>query len=70
MFVPGRTMPASLPPSSSVTRFSFCAALPITFLPVATDPVNTILSMPGWLVRWLPTSAPPVTLLTTPGGRT
>ena len=47
MFVPGSTTPASLPPSSSVTRFSEREALSITFLPVATEPVNTILSMPG-----------------------
>ena len=53
-----------------MTRFKPCAALPITFLPVAIDPVNTILSMPAWLVRWLPTSTPPVTELITPGGST
>ncbi len=41
------TMAGSLPPSSSVTRFSVAAALASTFLPVATEPVNEILSMPA-----------------------
>jgi len=37
------TIPASLPPSSNVMRFRLLAALTITFLPVAQDPVKTIL---------------------------
>jgi hypothetical protein len=44
--VPGNMMPGSLPPSSSVTGKTPLAATDMTFLPVATDPVNTILSMP------------------------
>jgi len=44
------TMPASLPPSSSVMRFSVCAALAITFCPVAEEPVKEILRMSGCLV--------------------
>ena len=39
------TIAGSLPPSSSVTRLSVAAALASTFLPVATEPVNEILSM-------------------------
>ena len=50
MCVPGSTMPASFPPSSSVTRLTPAAAPRMIFLPVATDPVNTILSIPA-LVR-------------------
>ncbi len=45
-FVPGRMMPASFPPSSSVRRFRVPAAPSMTFLPVASEPVKTILSMP------------------------
>ena len=70
MSVPGRTMPASLPPSSSVRRFKVSAAPSITDLPVLIEPVNTILLMSGWVTIRLPTSASPVTTLTTPGGRT
>ena len=43
------TIAGSLPPSSSVTRFSVAAALASTFLPVATEPVNEILSIPAML---------------------
>lgn len=42
----------------------------MTFLPVATEPVNTILSIPGCVARCEPTSGPPVTALMTPGGST
>src|SRR5579871_4686134 len=47
------TMPASLPPSSSVMRLSVCAALAITFCPVADEPVNEILRISGCLVMWV-----------------
>ena len=68
MRVPGRTMPASLPPNSRVTRLKAWAAAPMIFLPVSIEPVKTILSMPGCCDRCCPMSAPPVTTLTTPGG--
>ena len=58
----------SLPPSSSVTRFSVPAALASTFLPVATEPVNEILSMSACSVIHAPSSSPPASTLTTPGG--
>ena len=39
------------------------------FRPVAVDPVNEILLMPGWSIIACPASLPyPVTTLTTPGG--
>ncbi len=63
------TIAASFPPSSSVTRFRFEEALARTFLPVATDPVNEILSMSGCPVIHGPRSLPPATVLSTPGGR-
>ena len=64
------TIAGSLPPSSSVTRFSVAAALASTFLPVATEPVNEILSMPGCSVIQAPSSSPPASTLTTPAGNT
>ena len=63
-------MPASFPPSSSVTGVTPFAALAMTFLPVAIDPVKTILSMPSWLVSSAPSSSPPDTTLTRPAGNT
>src|SRR5262249_38217031 len=63
------TMPASLPPSSSVIRFSVCAALAITFWPVADDPVKEILRMSGCLVMCSPRSLASVMTLSTPLGR-
>ena len=64
----GMTIAASLPPSSSVTRFSVGAADSITRRPVAVDPVKLILSKPGWLVIHGPSASPPVMILRTPGG--
>ena len=63
-------MAGSLPPSSSVTRFSVSAELAITFLPVATEPVKEILSMSGCSVIHWPRSLPADSTLTTPGGNT
>jgi len=62
-------MAASLPPSSSVTRLSVCAALAMTRLPVATDPVKEILSMSGCSVIHAPSALPPASTLTTPAGK-
>ena len=61
------TMLAALPPSSRVT-FLRPAARAIS-LPTSVEPVNATLSMPGWVTRARPVSPAPVTMLTTPGGR-
>jgi hypothetical protein len=52
----GSTIPASLPPSSSVSRFSEEAAAAMIFLPVAVEPVKEILAISLWLVRVRPRS--------------
>jgi hypothetical protein len=70
MSVPGSTMAASLPPSSSVRRLSVPAALRMMSWPVRVEPVNTILWMPGWPEIPRPSAAPPATALTRPGGAT
>ncbi len=64
------TIAASFPPSSSVTRFNVPAAFAITFFPVATEPVNEILSMVGCSVIHWPSSSPPASTLSTPRGKT
>ena len=46
-FTSSSTMAASLPPSSSVSRFSVGAALAITLRPVAVEPVNAIFATSG-----------------------
>src|SRR5574337_6005 len=66
----GRTMPASLPPSSIVTRFTVSAEDLMIALPVAVDPVNMILSTSGWDTSAAPTSPPPHTTVSAPSGRT
>ncbi len=65
-----RYKPTDFPPSSRCTRFSVFDAAAMIAFPVATLPVNEILSIRGsshsaWLIAvdW------PVTQLTTPGGR-
>ena len=63
------TIAASLPPSSRVRRFRVPAALAITFLPVAVEPVNATLATSGWPVRAAPRSFWSTMTLTTPGGR-
>jgi hypothetical protein len=63
------TMPASLPPSSRVIRLSVCAALAITFWPVAVEPVKEIFRMSGCLVMASPRSLASVMTLSTPLGR-
>ena len=65
----GSTMAGSLPPSSSVTRFSDPAADRMTCLPVSVLPVKAILSMPGCEVIHWPSSSPPETTFSTAGGR-
>ncbi len=69
MSASGKTMFALLPPSSSVRRFIVCAAATAIFLPTLVEPVNAILSTPGWATSAAPVSPLPVTTLKTPGGR-
>ena len=64
------TIAGSLPPSSSVTRLRSGAADWATFLPVSTEPVKLILRGTGCVVIHAPSSSPPLTMLTTPGGKT
>src|SRR5881394_981021 len=66
----GSTMPASLPPSSSVSRLSEGAALSMILRPVAVDPVKVSLAIPGWRDIAAATSFSQVITLTTPGGST
>ena len=64
-----KMMFAALPPSSRVAFFLVPAMDRAIILPTAVEPVNASLSMPGWptiACRWRPA---PVTMLTTPGGR-
>ncbi len=64
------TIAASLPPSSRVNRLRSGAAAAATALPVGTDPVKLIFATAGWEVIQAPSSSPPLTTLTTPGGST
>ena len=65
----GSTMLADLPPSSRQTRLTVSAAAAPTCAPAAVDPVNEIMSTPGWRDSASPTSRPvPFTRLNTPGG--
>lgn len=63
-----RTMPASLPPSSTVTRFTESAEARMIALPVTVDPVNMSLSTPGCEDSASPTSRPPGTAIRTSWG--
>jgi hypothetical protein len=58
-----------LPPSSSETFFSVCAALAIVRRPTPVEPVKETMSTSGCVVIGAPTSGPvPVRMLTTPVG--
>ena len=58
-----------LPPSSSVTRLMPSAAIFMICAPVAVEPVNATLSMPGCLTRCAPIVGPaPGTMLIDAGG--
>jgi len=58
-----------LPPNSSDTATMPSAAACIMRVPTAREPVNVILSMPGWVMSASPVgSGVPVTRLSTPGG--
>ena len=62
-------MAGSLPPSSSTTGVRFFAAEAMTFLPVATLPVNTILPTRGSSTRPWARRSSVATTLTTPSGK-
>ena len=62
-------MLAALPPSSSVAFLSVPAMLRAIALPTAVEPVKATLSMSGCATSACPVSPAPVTMLTTPGGR-
>jgi hypothetical protein len=63
------TMNGALPPNSRCTRLSVSAAVFITFLPVPVEPVTEIMRRSGCSTSAWPVSLPPVTTLSTPGGR-
>ena len=52
------TIAGDLPPSSSATRLTVCDATSLTRLPARVDPVNEIMSMPGWAAIASPTVGP------------
>ena len=62
-------MLAALPPSSRVTRLSVPATALAISRPTSVEPVNATLSTSGWLTSACPVPPAPVTMLTTPGGR-
>ncbi len=51
-------MLALLPPSSSVTRFTWSAQPAITCLPTSVEPVKQTLRTLGWVTNRRPTIAP------------
>ena len=58
-----------LPPSSWLTRLTVGAARCATSMPARVEPVNEIMSMPGWPESAAPTSGPsPLIRLNTPAG--
>ena len=63
-------MLGDLPPSSSVTRLTVSDAALVTATPARVEPVNDIMSMPGWRDIASPTLGPsPLTILNTPAGK-
>ena len=66
----GKMKMGFLPPSSSVTSFIPSAASRAMIRPVSTEPTKPMRSTSGWRTMAEPVAAPPVTTLTTPGGRT
>ncbi|MNY39482.1 hypothetical protein D3C86_1741660 [compost metagenome] len=65
---PGSTTAADLPPSSIDTRFISPAACAATLRPTAVEPVNDTIWISACATSASPTSAPPSTRLSTPGG--
>src|SRR5215217_3955439 len=68
MSASGRMMFGDFPPSSRVTRLSARPALAPISRPTSVEPVNAILSTPGWSTSAAPVPPSPVTTLTTPSG--
>ncbi len=64
-----KTMLAALPPSSRVTFLPVPATERAICLPTSVEPVKATLSTPGCSTRARPVAPAPVTMLTTPGGR-
>ena len=64
-----KTMLAALPPSSRVTFLSVPATAFAIARPTSVEPVKATLSTSGWATSARPVSPAPVTMLTTPGGR-
>ena len=64
-----QTMKGSFPPISRLTRAMRSTQACATLLPVATEPVKATPSTRGSDAIAAPTSGPPATMLTTPGGR-
>ena len=60
---------AALPPSSSVTFLRVPATERAIWRPTSVEPVKATLSTPGCSTSARPVSPAPVTMLTTPGGR-
>src|SRR5204863_9607910 len=68
-FASANTRFGLLPPSSSVIRLIGPDASRMISPPVSVEPVNAILSTPGWRTRYAPVDVPgPGTMLTDPGG--
>jgi len=63
------TMLAAFPPSSRVTRLGVPATACAIRRPTSVEPVKATLSTPSCSTRACPVSPAPVTMLTTPGGR-
>ena len=64
-----KTMLAALPPSSSVSFLRVPATDRAMARPTSVEPVNATLSTPGCSTSARPVSPAPVTMLTTPAGR-
>ena len=64
-----KTMFAALPPSSRVSFLSVPATERAISRPTAVEPVNATLFTSGWFTSSRPVSPAPVTMLTTPAGR-
>src|SRR5690349_5069890 len=69
MFASSNTITGAWPPSSIVARFMYLPASDARCLPTTVEPVNEILRITGWGIRYSLISAGlPYTRLTTPGG--
>ena len=69
MSASSRMIAADLPPSSRLTLLSCSPHRAAMRRPTALEPVNAILSTPGWRTSASPISGPPGSTDTTPSGR-